>query len=142
MIHIADLRKNRLFDPFSGRYTLRSWSIRDRRHENPRGRGHSRGEADEIPAGSAPVGRQVQVLGPGGVRPEQPGRAHGRDPSPGNRGRGERGWKQRLWDLLPAREEPGRPRRAIAGHRTVWIRWHADGSFHFVTLKPWRNPRP
>ena len=25
---------------------------------------------------------------------------------------------------------------------TVWIRWHADGSFHFVTLKPWRNPRP
>ena len=24
---------------------------------------------------------------------------------------------------------------------TVWIRWHADGSFHFVTLKPWRNPR-
>src|SRR5208337_119350 len=30
----------------------------------------------------------------------QPGRAHGRDPSPGNRGRGERGWKQRVWYLL------------------------------------------
>ncbi|MGC1722028.1 MAG: DUF6883 domain-containing protein [Isosphaeraceae bacterium] len=25
---------------------------------------------------------------------------------------------------------------------TVWMRWHADRSFHFVTLKPWRNPRP
>ena len=37
--------------------------------------------------------------------------------SPGNRGRGERGWKQRVWDLLPARGEPGRPRRAIAGRR-------------------------
>src|SRR5271157_989627 len=24
---------------------------------------------------------------------------------------------------------------------TIWICWHADGSFHFVTLKPWRNPR-
>jgi hypothetical protein len=24
---------------------------------------------------------------------------------------------------------------------TVWLRWHADGSFHFVTLKPWRNKR-
>ncbi len=22
---------------------------------------------------------------------------------------------------------------------TVWLRWHIDGSFHFVTLKPWRN---
>src|SRR5271157_868919 len=38
-------------------------------------------------------------------------------PSPGNRSRGERGWKQRVWDLLPARGEPGRPRRAIAGRR-------------------------
>jgi hypothetical protein len=25
---------------------------------------------------------------------------------------------------------------------TVWLRWRADGSFHFVTLKPWRVPRP
>ncbi len=25
---------------------------------------------------------------------------------------------------------------------TIWIRWHSDGSFHFVTLKPWRNTEP
>jgi hypothetical protein len=25
---------------------------------------------------------------------------------------------------------------------TVWLRWHVDGSFHFVTLKPPRRPRP
>ena len=25
---------------------------------------------------------------------------------------------------------------------TVWLRWHSDGSFHFVTLKPSRSPRP
>ena len=24
---------------------------------------------------------------------------------------------------------------------TVWLRWATDGSFHFVTLKPWRVPR-
>ncbi len=24
---------------------------------------------------------------------------------------------------------------------TVWLRWHSDGSFHFVTLKPLRSPR-
>jgi hypothetical protein len=22
---------------------------------------------------------------------------------------------------------------------TIWLRWHSDGSFHFVTLKPWRK---
>jgi hypothetical protein len=21
----------------------------------------------------------------------------------------------------------------------IWLRWHVDGSFHFVTLKPWRK---
>ena len=63
-------------------------------------------------------------------------------PSPGNRSRGERGWKQRVWDLFPARGEPGRPGGQSLAVVTVWIRWHADGSFHFVTLKPWRNPRP
>lgn len=25
---------------------------------------------------------------------------------------------------------------------TIWIRWHSDGSFHFVTLKPWRTSQP
>jgi hypothetical protein len=25
---------------------------------------------------------------------------------------------------------------------TIWLRWHSDGSFHFVTLKPWKVPRP
>ena len=34
--------------------------------------------------------------------------------------------------------EPGGQSLAVV---TVWICWHADGSFHFVTLKPWRNPR-
>jgi hypothetical protein len=24
---------------------------------------------------------------------------------------------------------------------TIWLRWHSDGSFHFVTLKPLRSPR-
>ena len=24
---------------------------------------------------------------------------------------------------------------------TIWLRWHIDGSFHFVTLKPWRKQR-
>jgi hypothetical protein len=24
---------------------------------------------------------------------------------------------------------------------TIWLRWRSDESFHFVTLKPWRNPR-
>ena len=24
---------------------------------------------------------------------------------------------------------------------TIWLRWHSDRSFHFVTLKPWRNKR-
>ena len=24
---------------------------------------------------------------------------------------------------------------------TVWLRWHSDGSFHFVTLKPLRSPQ-
>jgi hypothetical protein len=23
----------------------------------------------------------------------------------------------------------------------VWLRWFADGTFHFVTLKPWKGPR-
>ena len=22
---------------------------------------------------------------------------------------------------------------------TIWLRWHSDRSFHFVTLKPWRK---
>jgi hypothetical protein len=22
----------------------------------------------------------------------------------------------------------------------VWLRWYQDGSFHFITLKPWRRP--
>ena len=22
---------------------------------------------------------------------------------------------------------------------TIWLRWHSGGSFHFVTLKPWRK---
>jgi hypothetical protein len=24
---------------------------------------------------------------------------------------------------------------------TIWLRWHTDGSLHFVTLKPGRKPR-
>ncbi len=24
----------------------------------------------------------------------------------------------------------------------VWLRWASDGTFHFVTLKPWRISRP
>ncbi|MGC8641131.1 MAG: hypothetical protein ACP5XB_14795 [Isosphaeraceae bacterium] len=24
----------------------------------------------------------------------------------------------------------------------IWLRWNADGTFHFVTLKPWKNQRP
>jgi len=24
---------------------------------------------------------------------------------------------------------------------TIWLCWHSDRSFHFVTLKPWRNQR-
>jgi hypothetical protein len=24
---------------------------------------------------------------------------------------------------------------------TIWLRWHSDESFHFVTLKPLRSPR-
>ena len=22
----------------------------------------------------------------------------------------------------------------------IWIQWHLDGTFHFVTLKPWKGP--
>ena len=32
----------------------------------------------------------------------------------------------------------GRPLAVVA----VWLRWASDGTFHFVTLKPWRVPRP
>jgi hypothetical protein len=32
----------------------------------------------------------------------------------------------------------GRPLAVVI----VWIRWHSDHSFHFVTLKPLRVPRP
>jgi hypothetical protein len=71
------------------------------------------------------------------------GRAHGRDPSPGNRGpegsedgSNEYGTFYRLEGSLVG---PGGQSLAVV---TVWIRWHADGSFHFVTLKSWRNPRP
>lgn len=24
---------------------------------------------------------------------------------------------------------------------TIWLQWHSDASFHFVTLKPWRKQR-
>jgi len=34
---------------------------------------------------------------------------------------------------------PGGKSLAVA---TIWMRWHSDGSFHFVTLKPWRNAEP
>jgi hypothetical protein len=34
---------------------------------------------------------------------------------------------------------PGRRSLAVVA---VWLRWHADGSFHFVTLKPSRRSHP
>ena len=34
------------------------------------------------------------------------------------------------------------PEGAAVRIAAIWLRWHIDGSYHFVTLKPTKEPRP